>query len=184
MTFTEHLAFCGWGVTAMAFFYSIYRNHILDKRTGKIERQLAEELLRGKAPYLTPSKVRFTQIYEESAEGLGTWYVGNGNVLSFMRAQVSVDTPAGTAVILPLDNKGEAARRLRLDSDLKGLQICQEADFDGAHGLNFLKYNYEPDKRGKLVNITMKFETSEGRLAEHVYQTTHGEFDFRRIKPE
>ena len=171
----------GWVVAALALFYSIYQSH----RAQKAEKELATIQLRGDAPYLSPSSVCVGMIYDEAdGGGLCGWSAHQGNFLYAQRHEVSKDIKDGDSVILLLDNCGESARNIKLETDLKNCRLCREVDIDNAHGLDFVKYDFERAKLGVLQTIKLSFEAPSGFKGTHVYETIHGQFHFKRVNPE
>lgn len=184
MTTSIVIAFAGWVVAALVFLYSIYRNHISDRRIKRAEEELAAIKLRGQGPYLVPSKKMVNVVYEGKGESIGAWPITSGNVLCSMRNKVSSEINAGDPVILLVDNLGKDARRIIIaKTDLKNCLITQEPNISSASGLAFLKYDFEPDKFDKPCDIYLDFESSDGFQGQHVYRTIHGEFELVRIKP-
>lgn len=145
------IKFGGWVVAALALLYSIYRNHLADKRIRKAEarHETAEKALqavqsRGKAPYFVPSNELFQNLYEQSDDGnLFCWPSMNGNVLCAHRQHVADNIPDDKPVILVLENQGASARRIILTTSLKECVLRQEPNFSSARGRIFLKYQFE-----------------------------------------
>jgi hypothetical protein len=106
-----------------------------------------------------------------------------GNVLSSYQNEILKTAPEKTLVILPLDNNGKVARKIRLSGDISDIEIKQEPDMSGSNGLIFVKYPYSPQQHGKLQKVIISFESMDGHDLTHVYQTRHGFFEFTRIDP-
>lgn len=171
----------GWIVAALMLLYSVYQGH----RAKEAEKELAAIKLRGDAPYLVPSDT-FTGMIYEAADGGGIipWNTSNGNVLYAQRHEISGSLDEGETVILLLDNSGEAARNIQLETELRNCRLCEEPEMGSAQGLVFLKYDFEPDKKGARQTVRMSFESPSGFKGEHIYETIHGQFHFKRIVPE
>jgi guanylate kinase len=190
-SFDSAIKFGGWVVAAVSLLYTLYRNHVSDKRLNRAElaqknaeNTLREIELRGKAPYFVPSSEFFNNLYEQGDDGnTYVWLGGSGNVLCALRKQVSEDITDGKTVILALENHGAAARRIRIETELKNCVLRQEPDFDSAAHRIFLKYEYEHALHGRSVELRISFESSDGFQGTHVYRTVHGEFVFERIHP-
>jgi hypothetical protein len=195
MTFLEYsfdsaIKFGGWALSAILGLYTLYRNHISDRRIKRAElaQKSAEDRLRevesrGKAPYLVPSSELSPQLYEEEDGQIHMWSVRNGNVLSVARKKIPAETDDGRQIILPLENHGATARRIRIETSLKCCVLRQEPKLDSARGRIFLKYQYERELLGKPAELKISFESQDGYQNIHTYRTVHGEFVFERVDP-
>jgi len=170
--------------------YTLYRNHVSDKRIKDAERaqksaenRLREIESRGKAPYFVPSAELFPQLYEEEDGKLYLWSGRNGNVLCAGRKRVSEEMADGKPVVLPLENHGAAARRIQIDTSLKKCVLRQEPELRSARNRIFLKYDYDQALQGKAVELKISFESLDGYKNTHTYRTVHGEFVFERVDP-
>src|SRR5438552_2835182 len=101
-SFDSAVKFGGWALSAMLLLYTLYRNHVSDKRIKDAERaqksaenRLREIESRGKAPYFVPSAELFPQLYEEEDGKLYLWSGRNGNVLCAGRKRVSEEMADG-----------------------------------------------------------------------------------------
>jgi hypothetical protein len=89
----------------------------------------------------------------------------------------------GKPVVLPLENHGAAARRIRIKAALKNCVLRQEPNLKSARGRIFLKYEYERALQGTSAELKISFESSDGYQDTHTYRTVHGEFVFERVDP-
>jgi hypothetical protein len=127
--FDSAVKFGGWVLAALTLLYSIYRNHVSDKRVKNAEAKLHAIESRGKAPYFVRSFEPFQQIYEDAEDGhTYSWSATQGNILCWYRKRVSEDMPDGTTVALALGNHGEAARRIKIETELKDCRFRQGRD--------------------------------------------------------
>jgi hypothetical protein len=177
-------------LSGFGLLYTIYRNHVLDKRLkaseadGKASKQkLAEIEARGKAPYLTTSTGLIGNAFHQEDDGSISMFPAVGSNVLSTRNRVVVGLAKGDPVVLVLENQGADARRIRIVTDLKEASLRQEPEIDGAHGYTFLLYEYEPDKQGQRVKIELSFESHDGYQGAHTYETKHGEFYFVRTHP-
>lgn len=178
-------------VSILALSYTVWKDIKTNKRMEKIEKEqerekqeAANRRAKASAPYFTPAGKMFNMLYEEDDDGeLGVWTWANGNVLSGSRKEMPKDSPEKTPVIIPLNNSGKGARRIRLSGDIPDVELKQEPDIPDANRTIFLKYPYSPAQHGKTQKITLTFETEDGFDLTHTYETRHGFFEFRRINP-
>lgn len=185
------IKFGGWVVAALSLLYSIYRNHLADKRIRKAEarQETAEKALRavesrGKAPYFVPSNNLFQNLYEQLDDGkLYCWPAINGNVLCAHRQHVADNVPDDKPVILVLENHGASARRITLTTSLKDCVLRQEPNISSARARIFLKYQFEKALRGTPCEVKIGFESLDGFHNTHTYRTVHGERVFERVDP-
>jgi hypothetical protein len=189
-TFDSAIKFGGWALSAILLLYTLYRNHVSDRRVKRAElaQESAENRLReiesrGKAPYFVPSSELFPQLYEEEDGSVYLWSAGNGNVLCAGRKRVSEGIIDGKPAILALENHGAAARRIRIDTSLKNCVLRQEPELHSARNRIFLKYEYERALQGTPAELKISFESSDGYKNTHTYRTVHGEFVFERVDP-
>jgi hypothetical protein len=148
------------------------------------EARLSQIESRGKAPYFVLSSDTFQQLCEAGDDGnTYVWPATMGNVLCWYRKSISEDVPNGLNVILPLENKGGAARRIRIETSLKECVLCQEPDLNSGSRRIFLRYEYERALHGTPANLKVSFESSDGYGSTHTYKTVHGEFVFERVDP-
>jgi len=184
-----------WAAVIISIFalgYTIWKDHKTNKRMERIEKEqerekqeAANRRAKASAPYFTPSGKMIDMLYEEDENGdLGAWNWANVNVLSQSRKEMPNDAPKKTSVIVPLNNTGKGARRIRLSGDIPGVQLKQEPDVRDAHGIIFLKYPYSPSEHGKAQRVIFTFETEDGLELTHTYETRHGFFEFHRIDPK
>lgn len=140
---------------------------------------------RGRAPYLVPSSALFNFIYEPPNEGqcMGGWSGANGNVLTVDRNEVTDELLAGDPVIFPVSNDGEAARAVIVKLDGEEISLFREPEMRSARGLQFLKYPFDPSKRGKQQSLTLSFETRDGVRDTHKYVIVHGRRILKRVDP-
>jgi hypothetical protein len=179
-------------VSLLALGYTIWKDRKMEKRMKKVEQEQEREKSeaairrsRASAPFFSPSKELFAHIYERNDEGeIEIWESSSGNVLSMNHNEFPNDAEEKTPVIMVLDSGGKGARQIHISGDIQGAQIKQEPQFDGAHGLVFLKYPYTPSQHGKKQKVIFTFETEDGLTLIHTYETRHGCFEFRRIDPK
>jgi len=179
-------------VSLLALGYTIWKDRKMDKRMKKVEqeqeREKAEAAIRrskASAPFFSPSKQLFGQVYETSEDGgISAWHAMNGNVLSIQRKEIPKDAPEKTPVIIVLDTGGKGARRIKILGDIPDVLLKQDPDLDSAHGLVFLKYPYSPSQHGKIQKVILSFETEDGLELTHTYETRHGFFEFYRVDPK
>jgi len=179
-------------VSILALGYTILKDTRTNKRMAKIEKEqerekheAANRRAKASAPYLTPLRKMFNMIYETNDDGgMGGWSGMNANVLSITRKELTKDVPEKTPVILPLENSGKRARRVRISGDIPEVELRQEPEMRSANGIIFLKYPYSPSEHGKTQKVILKFETEDGLELTHTYETRHGCFEFHRIDPE
>jgi hypothetical protein len=182
--FDSAIKFAGWAVAALTLLYHVHRSRISDKRIKRAEDKVREIESRGKAPYLIPFSEPFQQLYEDAEDGKTyVWSPTQGNVLCWFRKRVSEDIPDGNAVILALENQGEDVRRIRIETNLKGCELCQGRDPGSGQRRTFLKYQYESALQGTPAELKISFESSDGYKSTHTYKTVHGEFVFQRVDP-
>jgi hypothetical protein len=155
---------------------------LIDVQPDKFETRLSEIESRGKAPYFVLSSEAFEQLCEAGDDGnTYVWPAAIGNVLSKYRTSISENVPDGLNVILPLENHGAAARRIRIDTRLKDCVLCHEPDMNSRHRRIFLRYEYERALHGTPANLKVISESSDGYRSTYMYKTVHGEFVFERV---
>ena len=182
--FDSAIKFGGWTVAALTLIYHVYHNRAAEKRLRRAEDKVREIESRGKAPYLVPFSEPFQQLYEDAEDGKTyLWSATQGNVLCWFRKRVSEDIPNGNAVVLALENQGEDARRIRIETKLKDCAFCQGRDPGSGQRRIFLKYQYERALQGTPAELKISFESSDGYKSTHTYKTVHGEFVFQRADP-
>lgn len=104
-------------------------------------------------------------------------------MLCFLKDEISKALPTGTPVLLVIENAGKGARKISVTLDGTPIALKQEADFQGAHGLSYFEYLYEPEKHGREQHIVLKFEAESGHQDQHTYKTRHGMRTLQRIDP-
>jgi hypothetical protein len=179
-------------VSLLALGYTIWKDRKMNKRMKKVEQEQEREkqeaaIRRSKAsaPYFSPSKKLFGQLYETNdVGGIEFWSSMSGNVLSNQRREIGEEAPEKTPVIIVLDTGGRGARRIKLSGDIPNIELKQEPEIDSAAGLVFLKYPYSPAERGKKQKVIFSFETEDGLELTHIYETRHGYFEFYRVDPK
>lgn len=179
-------------ISILALGYTIWKDYKTNKRMEKIEKEqerekqeAANRRAKASAPYFTPSGKMFGILYDADENGdLGAWNSMNANVLSPSQKEMPNDAPEKTPVIVPLNNSGKGARRIRLSGDIPEVELKQEPDMRDAHGIIFLKYPYSPSEHGKTQKVVLTFETEDGLELTHTYETRHGFFEFHRIDPK
>ena len=189
---TDYSKYAAIIVSLLALSYTIWKDRKMNKRMKKVEeeqeREKAEATIRrskASAPYFSPSKKLFGQIYETSEEGgISAWHAMNGNVLSIQRKEIPKDAPEKTPVLIVLDTGGKGARRINITGDIPDVLIKQEPDIESAHGLVYLKYPYSPSQHGQKQKVMLSFETEDGLELTHTYETRHGHFEFYRVDPK
>ena len=161
----------------------------MDTRVKRIEDEQKKEkeaaalrLSKASGPYLVPTKKLFSHVYEQ--EGSQFYILSGTNVLSPHQKEIVEATAEKMLIILPLDNNGKDARRIRLSGEIADIQLKQEPEMDGANGLIFIKYPYSPQQHGKVQKVIISFESMDGHDLIHTYQTRHGFFEFSRIDPK
>ena len=189
-SFDSAVKFGGWALSAILLLYTLYRNHLSDKRVtrAELDRESAENRLReiesrGKAPYFVTSSELFPQLYEEENGKVYVWSAGNGSVLCAGRKRVSEEMIDGKPVVLALENNGASARRVRIDTSLKNCALRQEPSIRSARNRIFLKYEYERALQGTPAELKISFESLDGYQGTHTYRTVHGEFVLQRVDP-
>ncbi|MBI4024825.1 MAG: hypothetical protein HY360_07565 [Verrucomicrobia bacterium] len=139
---------------------------------------------RAHAPFFCVSEARFERLYEAGKDGeIPTWSSGNGNVLCFAREEVAAKCPAGTAIFLVLENRGEEPRGLVANMEKCPVTLAVEAKFKGAQNLRFLKYSFDPSALGRRQVLELAFEGSNGGQYIHRYAIEHGRRKLVRIDP-
>lgn len=183
------VSIAGWVVAALALAFTFYQHRLSEKRLAEAtvgqrqaEKELAEIRSRGEGPYLSPSNQLCGHIYEQTGEGIVAWRTTGASLLWVQREEVS-DLKAGDPVIMLLQNSGRDARRISIDTALRNCTLKQEPGLDSSHGYIFLKYDYEPEQHGKIVQLSISFEGPHGSQDTHVYETIHGRRAFTRVKP-
>jgi hypothetical protein len=150
----------------------------------KLETRVREIESWGKAPYFVLSSKPFQHLCEAGEDGnTYVWYATIGTVLSGYRKSISEHVPDELNVILPLENHGAAARRIRIETKLKDCVLCQEPDMHSGHRRTFLRYEYERALHGTPATLKVIFESSDGYRSTHTYETVHGEFVLERVDP-
>jgi hypothetical protein len=156
----------------------------VEVQPDKLETRLREIESSGKATYFVLSSEAFHQLCEAGDDGnMYVWPVSTGNVLCWYRKSISQDLPDGLNVILPLENNGVAACRIRIETRLKNCVLCQEPNQNCGRQRIFLKYQYERALHGTPATLKVTFESSDGYESTHTYKTVHGEFVFERVDP-
>ena len=157
---------------------------LAEANPGTPESRLREIEPRSKTPYFVLSYDAFEQLCEAGHDGSTyVWPATTGNVLCYYRTSVSEDVPDGLRVIVPLENKGATARRIRIETSLKNCVLCQEPELNSGPRRIFLKYQYERAMHGTPVHLKVSFESSNGHVSTQTYKTVHGEFVFERDDP-
>jgi hypothetical protein len=145
----------------------------------RAEAQLNQARNRADAAFFLASSVRVNDF----PSGLNsTWLTGNGNVLSVLNEEVHPSIPAGTLVVLPLANDGEDVRGVSFQKN--GASIRHVRYTNGNRTLwGILEYPFDPDSRGKIEIIEVRFESRNGFHRVHRYAMEHGRRRFFRIEP-
>lgn len=160
------------------------RERAAEERAQAAEQEILAMRRRGDAPYLTAdTSRRFNALYP-ILDGKVCWLsVGNPALLCWHRDEIGQQVPAGQKVFLVVDNIGNATRSMTIELDGKPIVFGTEADMKGAHGLQFLQYDFDPGLRGRKQEMRLSFESDSGRKDTHVYALTHGKRVLRRIDP-
>jgi hypothetical protein len=181
-------------IATRSYFHTRKKDRIADERVAKAEAEskaskdkLREIQSRGNAPYLVPSKTLFNMGYYPEKNGTTSGISPlMPNVLCAGTLEVTnMDMGKDPYVVMALANNGKAFRNGSIKTrDLKELDIVNEVEMNGSHGLMFLSYLYEKNKHGKPCTFELSFESLDGFQDTHTYELIHGHFALKRIKPE
>lgn len=178
-------------ISIVTLVYTFLKDRKTEVRLHKVEEQQEREKAqaalrrsRASAPFFSPSRKLFGQVYDTNEEGIIAWHSMAENLLSTQRNQVSKELADKYPIIMVLDTGGKGARRIEISGDIPEFELRQEPDLNGAHELVFAKYPYAPANHGKIQKVILTFETEDGLELTHTYQTKHGFFEFFRIDPK
>ena len=109
------------------------------------------------------------------------WLESN-SVLCWIKDEVT-DLKAGESVIYAKNN-GKAAPQVAFECEGMAIRLKTEVPtLTGTHGFQYLRYEYDPEKHGKVQQIKMRFISESGFEDEHVYEMVHGHRKLVRIDP-
>jgi hypothetical protein len=172
----------GW--LAAAFGWIKWWYGIREKRRERTAKERAEAQLnearnRADAAFFLASSARANDF---PSGHNSTWFTSNGNVLSVFTEEVHPNVPAGTSIVLPLANEGEDIKGVSFQKD--GVPIRHVRYTDGDRNLwGILEYPFDPDARGKIEIVEVRFESRNGFHRVHRYAMEHGRRRFFRVEP-
>lgn len=157
-------------VAILTLIYGIDQN----RKKREAESELQDILSRGRAPYLIPDHM---DVRKEGKQG------GNQIFRPWDDTQGKIED--GETVLLALENQGEEVRNVTDDWE-DGIGISGYKGVisnDNSRSAN-LFYRFEKEKEGKVEKINITFETLDGIVQTHTYETIHGKCHFKRISPK
>src|SRR5688500_16767325 len=170
-------ALLGAGVGAFAvFILERARTRNAEERAEKAEQELEQIQRRLNSPRLFPSDAKFSVFYRTVGQGnLQVYSSTHENVLCWMRPEVSRALPAGTDVVLLVENAGADWVWLTCTLDGESVRIEVEPPVENAENRKFLIYKIDPAKFGRSQTLTVKFESKGGLRSSQTYRTVHGQ---------
>ncbi len=191
MNFGLLIALGGWILAVLQFVYSFYKDKKEKEKIRQLEieaknagEQLALIRSRAKGPYWMPLEASYGTIYVTNNGRPGMCSAREGSCVLSARNPDVAHLEAGSAVLFLIDNnKGADVREVAFKSDIKELHLETEPQINGAHGCEFLVFEYEPEKYGKRVEFDVSFESSDGHQDTHTYEMIYGQHKLRRLRP-
>ena len=138
---------------------------------------------RGEAPFFCISNNLKQEIWEKTDTQLKTLGPTWSNVMSIWHPDVGPNIQANEEVILIVENKGQEPHYIKIELEGQAIILGRESELHNPTGLLFIKYPFDPAKRGKEQTIKATFESKTGAIDCHTYLTEHGRNVLKRTDP-
>ena len=121
-----------------------------------------------------PGDMRLLQRFGDSAD--------LRRVLGTFHAEVDRRLPAGTDVILCVENHGRSVEAVSVELDGQPAHWEHESDRKGPDRREWIRYAYRPDRHGERIVLIVRYCSADGTPVMDRYSTRHGFRDLERME--